>query len=164
MLSISTEVNNDQVTITKNSYTQDCDRVFQAGISSDPKTSTLTYLIQGDRSGTFEVIGYEDHPANSIKVYTDTDTITLNEDGINIKSDKKITFLVGGQKITISDSEINLESSSDIVINGGKVTASGDFVTAAGTSLDAVKAFFNSHVHTSANPGNPTTPPTVIIP
>lgn len=164
MLSISTELNNDQVTITKDSYTQDCDRVFQAGISSAPKTNTLTYLIKGDRSGTYEAVGYEDHPADSIKVYTDTDTITLNEDGINIESDKKIIFSVGGQKITISDSEIKLESSSDIVINGGKVTASGDFVTAAGTSLDGVKAAFNSHVHTSASAGSPTTPPTVPIP
>lgn len=173
MKSLTKEINEvedqTEINVIKDSMEQSCDPSYPAGFHSTPKKDQIAVLIKGDRSNTFEVVGYENHPADNITIYTDKGTISLDNENVKIKfEDHEINL---STKISIDSPSIELTSSADILINGATVTTTGDVVTKMGVSLDKLdqkvklfKQFYGLHVHTSTAPGNPTSPPTVPLP
>lgn len=49
--------------------------------------------------------------------------------------------------ITITGESVNISAPSGMTVNGAQITPDGDVVTAAGVSLNNVKAVYNAHTH-----------------
>ena len=66
-------------------------------------------------------------------------------------------------EIKFKGNSVTLKANGDIIIDGGRIEL-GEGASEAIMLGDAFKTYFDTHTHTCASPGSPTTPPIVPIP
>lgn len=122
-----------------------------SGDDSPPLPGDLAAISRSSGTGREHVTGY--HDPNTERVALDGEKRIYGRDAngkvvgeVHIKRDgSAVVKNAGGAVVT-------LNPDGSISVNGGKVTPTGDFITAAGVSLDL-------HVHpTALGPSGPPTP------
>lgn len=141
---VSVDQNGSMVLTSKNGAT----------LAMDSSQKTLLLADENSNSVKMDNTGIVIQDANGNKVTMDASGVKVDAGSNNVQVLSQSVYLQGQSGVTID------AGASNVTVNAASVALGAGASHGAGFG-DQIQTYLSSHVHTSAAPGSPTSPPTV---